>query len=159
MRTLLLSTLLLLVPASTRSQAPASAQAPPSELQKEITAFNLKLEDATRRMSNADALALWAEDGVSLLPSTSPLVGKPAITAFFTSVTTQLAGARMDKFELHCTPAVGNATWASEWCDEHQVVWLPGGKPVFDGRGRMLLILHKEAKGDWKITREMWQPA
>ena len=38
----------------------------------EIEAFNRKLENATRLMDNTATLALWAEDGISLLPSTKP---------------------------------------------------------------------------------------
>ena len=52
---------------------PAVAQraAPP-----EIDAFNRALAAATRSMDNAALLALWDDDGISLLPSTKPIVGK-----------------------------------------------------------------------------------
>ncbi|MBB5343397.1 YybH family protein [Tunturibacter empetritectus] len=113
----------------------SSAQAVSSGFQTEITAFNRRLEDATKRMNNADVMSLWADEGISLLPSTNPLVGKAAIAAFLDRVTAQLQNAKMEKFELQCSPAEGDGNWASEWCDEHQVVSLPGGKPPFDGRG------------------------
>jgi ketosteroid isomerase-like protein len=135
------------------------AQAAPSGFQTEITAFNRRLEDATKRMNTAEVMALWAEDGISLLPSTSPLVGKAAIAVFLDKVTAQLQNAKMETLELQCSPAEGDSNWATEWCDEHQVVLLPGGKPPFDGRGRMLFVLHKQSDGIWKIEREMWQPA
>ncbi len=132
------------------------AQAVVGSAQAEIEAFNMRLENATRSMNNAQIMALWAEDGISLLPSTKPMVGKAAIGEFLTSVTSQLQGARMERFEMHCSGIEVVGDWATEWCDEHQVVVLPGGKPPFDGRGRMLFVLHKSGDGSWLIKREMW---
>src|SRR5271170_4972398 len=68
----------------------------------EIAAFNRKLENATRLMDNTATLALWAEDGISLLPSTKPIEGKTAIAAFLEGVTAQIHGAKMEKFEWEC---------------------------------------------------------
>lgn len=125
----------------------------------EIEAFNHRFEDATRRMDNAATMELWAENGVSLLPSTKPIVGKAAIQAFMESVTAQLKGARMEQFELHCEGIEVAGNLATEWCGEHQVVQLANGKPPFDGRGRMLLVLRREADGRWLLLREMWNQA
>ncbi|MBB5346104.1 YybH family protein [Tunturibacter empetritectus] len=125
----------------------------------DIDAFNRSLEDATFRMDNAATVALWTEEGVSLLPSTKPIVGKAAIAAFLDRVTAQFPGARMEKFELKCFDIEVSGDLASEWCTEHQVVHMPDGKPPFDGRGRMLLVLRKSSEGRWRLEREMWIPA
>ncbi len=122
-----------------------------------IDAFNKALSDATLHMDNAATLALWEDEGASLLPSTEPIVGKKAIAAFMDKVTQQLPGAHMKSFEMQCSGIELAGDWASEWCDEHQVVELGGGKPPFDGRGRMLLVLHRGADGKWRLRREMWQ--
>ncbi len=135
------------------------AQAAASDPRKEVEAFNRQLENATRGMDNSALMALWAEDGVSLLPSSKPLVGKPAIAAFLNQVTAQLEGARMEQFDLQCSGIEITGNWASEWCEEHQVVLLTGGKPPFNGRGRMLFVLHKGMDGNWEILREMWNQA
>lgn len=132
----------------------ASAQSNPS-----IAAFNHKLEDATRNMDNAATLALWADDGISLLPSTKPIIGKPAISTFFKSVTDSIAGAKMKSFEMECHDIDISGDLATEWCTEHQIVEMPGGKPPFDGCGRMLFVLRKGPDGDWLIEREMWNQA
>lgn len=50
--------------------------------QSGIETFNKSLDAATRSMDNAATLALWDDDGVSLLPSTPPIVGKKAIGKF-----------------------------------------------------------------------------
>ncbi|CAN5906791.1 hypothetical protein BH11GEM1_BH11GEM1_28260 [soil metagenome] len=56
----------------------------------DIEAFNHALADATRGMDNAAMLALWTDDGVSLLPATKSIEGKPAIGAFVNAVTSSL---------------------------------------------------------------------
>jgi len=109
-------------------------------------------------MDNAATLALWADDGVSLLPSTPPVSGKAAIAAFLTSATGDLKGAHMDTFELECHDIDVSGDLATEWCTEHQVVVIPG-KPTFDGRGKMLLVLRRNAAGEWLMIREMWNQA
>lgn len=137
----------------------AHAQPTPAGARAEVEAFNRAFGDATRHMDNAAALALWADDGVSLLPSTKPLVGKAAIAKFLDAVTAPLAGATMESFEMQCHDIVVSGDWASEWCSEHQVVKLPGGRPPFDGWGKLLLVLHRSAGGPWLISHEMWNQA
>ena len=63
----------------------------------------------------------------------------------------------MEKMELDFRGIEVSGDWASEWAFEHQVVQPPDrAKPAFDGRGKMLLVLHREADGSWRIKREMW---
>jgi uncharacterized protein (TIGR02246 family) len=141
------------------TSSPAIAQTASPASEAGIRAFNQKLEDATRRMDNAATLALWADDGISLLPSTKPIAGKPAIAAFLESITASLQGAKMQKFEMECFAIDISGNLATEWCTEHQVVQLSGGKPPFDGRGKMLLVLRKGSDGAWRMEREMWNQA
>jgi ketosteroid isomerase-like protein len=150
------ATMLLLVLVTTTSglaQREASASHPG------IDAFNRSFANATRTMDNAATLALWDDEGVSLLPSTRPMVGKSAITKFMTDVMASLQGAHMTKFESECHDIQVSGDWASEWCTEHQIVALPGGKPPFNGYGKMLLVLHRGAGGAWRIREEMWNQA
>jgi len=120
----------------------------------EIDAFNRAFFDATRHMDTPGTLALWDDEGVSLLPSTKPIAGKAAITKFMNDVMASLAGAHMTKFEGACFDLQQSGDWASEWCTEHQLVELGGGKPPFDGYGKMLLVLHR-AGGKWRLREEM----
>jgi uncharacterized protein (TIGR02246 family) len=121
-----------------------------------IEEFNRALNQATTRMDNAAALALWEDDGVTLLPQTKPIIGKKAIAKFLDDVSSQLLGARMEKFEMKCFDIERSGDFATEWCEEHQHVVFPHGKPAFDGRGKMLLILHRGVDGKWRMRREMW---
>jgi ketosteroid isomerase-like protein len=124
----------------------------------QIEAFNHAFFDATRHMDTQATLALWDDDGVSLLPSTKPIQGKAAITQFMHDVMASLAGAHMTKFEGECFDIQESGDWASEWCTEHQLVELGGGKAPFDGYGKMLLVLHR-VHGAWKLREEMWNQA
>lgn len=110
-------------------------------------------------MDNAATLSLWDDDGTSLLPNAPPIVGKTAIKAFLTKVTAGLRSAHMQAFEFHCHDAVAYGNIAAEWCDEHQVVPFGADRQPFDGRGPMLLVLHRDQDGRWRLQREMWQPA
>ena len=142
----------LLAAASLAAQSSSSAH-------PDIEEFNRAFANATRTMDNAATLALWDDDGVSLLPSTAPISGKPAIAKFMHDVMTSLAGAHMTSFDLACHDIQVSGNWGSEWCTEHQVVALPDGKPPFDGHGKMLLVLHRTPDGHWRIHDEMWNQA
>ena len=124
-----------------------------------VDAFNDALANATRHMDNLEAVALWEDDGVSLLPSTKPIVGKTAIARFMQQVTAQMPDGHMKKFEMNCFDVEVSGDWASEWCQEHQIVWFSAGKPPFEGWGKMLLVLHRGADGGWRLKREMWNQA
>lgn len=138
--------------------ATATAQAPSTSTDHAgIERFNHALDSATRTMDNAALLALWDDEGISLLPQTRPIMGKGAIRTFVEGVTSQYPGARMESFTLACHDIEISGPWASEWCEEHQVVKLPSKQ--FDGRGHMLLVLHRGADQQWRIRREMWNQA
>jgi len=127
--------------------------------QSGVDAFNKAMDSATRSMNNAAVLALWEDDGVSLLPSTAPIVGKKAIAKMLDDVVAMYPGGKMKKFEMQCHDITVSGDWASEWCGEHQIVQFPGGKPSFDSWGKMLLVLHRGADGKWRVKQEMWNQA
>jgi uncharacterized protein (TIGR02246 family) len=121
----------------------------------EIDAFNKKYIAAHLRMDNAAVLSLWAEDGISLLPATDPIIGKEAIGKFMDEVVGRMPGYHMQKMDVDFQGIEVSGDWASEWAEEHQVVQPPPGKRVIDSYGKLLLVLHREADGTWRITREM----
>jgi ketosteroid isomerase-like protein len=123
---------------------------------KEIEAFNKEFTAAHFRMDNAAIVGMWAEDGISLLPETAPMVGKKTIAKFMDDVVAQMPGYHMRSIEIDFQGIEANGEWASEWATEHQIVDAPPGKPIFEGYGKMLLVLHKEWDGNWRIKREMW---
>jgi len=123
---------------------------------QEIEAFNQKFIEAHLKMDNAAIIGMWAEDGVSLLPEMAPMVGKKTIAAFLEKVVSQMPGYHMQKVELDFQGIEVDGEWASEWAMEHQIADAPAGKQNFEGYGKMLLVLHKEVDGNWRVKREMW---
>ena len=125
----------------------------------EIDAFNKRYVEMHLKMDTAGIFATWAEDGVSLMPGEAPLIGKKAIVAWVENILSKMPGYKVvnEEMEFHDIQISGD--WASEWATEHQVVQPPDGKPVIDSRGKMALVLHREANGEWKVKQEMWNQA
>jgi ketosteroid isomerase-like protein len=121
----------------------------------DLAAFNTAFRDVILRMDSPGTVALWAEDGVSLLPDTAPIEGKPAIARFMEGVTKDFAGYHVTKEEIAWKDMRVSGDWASEWGIVHQEVMPPGEKPAIEVYGRIALVLHKET-GGWKIEQEMW---
>jgi uncharacterized protein (TIGR02246 family) len=126
---------------------------------EEIDAFNKRYVEIHLKMDTAAIFATWAADGVSLMPGEAPLIGKKAIVAWVENILAQMQGYKVVKEEIDFHDIQISGDWASEWANEHQVVQPPDGKPVIDSRGKMALVLHREANGEWKVKQEMWNQA
>ena len=125
----------------------------------EIEAFNKHYVELHLKMDTAGVLALWEEDGVDLMPGDAPMIGKKKIVAWVEDIVAKMPGYKVLKqdMEFHDIQVCGD--WASEWATEHQVVRPPDGKPVIEGYGKMALVLHRGANGEWKVKQEMWNAA
>lgn len=126
--------------------------------QSGVATFNRAFTDAIRTMNNDAVLSLWEEDGIALLPDTKAVRGKAAMRTMLDGISSAHPKAKMEHFTNQCFDIVGSATWVSEWCLEHQVVSEPG-KPTFNSWGKLLLVLHRQASGEWRLAREMWNQA
>jgi len=126
---------------------------------EEIEAFNKHYVELHLKMDTAGVLALWEEDGVDLMPGDAPMIGKKKIVAWVEDIVAKMPGYKVLKqdMEFHDIQVCGD--WASEWATEHQVVQPPDGKPVIEGYGKMALVLHRGANGEWKVKQEMWNAA
>ena len=125
----------------------------------EIDAFNKRYVEMHLKMDTAGIFATWADDGVSLMPGEAPLIGKKAIVSWVENILSQMPGYKVVKEEIDFHDIQISGDWASEWANEHQVVQPPDGKPVIDSRGKMALVLHRDANGGWKVKQEMWNQA
>jgi ketosteroid isomerase-like protein len=142
-------------PASTAPATSAAHDAAAANALQEIAAFNQRFTDTTLHMDMPGLKALWADDGVSLLPGPAPIVGKPALSRFLDDVVAQMPGYKVTRHENDFHDIRISGDWASEWATTHQIVQPPGDKPAIEIWGKVLLVLHREPDG-WKIEREMW---
>src|SRR5277367_4250751 len=114
-----------------------SRRRPTATTSGELASFNQAFRGAILRMDNAGVIALWADDGVSLLPDTAPIVGKKNIAVFLDKVFAGLQGYRVTKEEIEWKDVRVTGSWASEWAVVHQQVQPPDGQPVIEVYGRM----------------------
>src|ERR1700740_3551905 len=119
---------------------------------RESDACNKKYIAAHLRMDNAAVMSMWAEDGISLLPATDPIIVKDAIGKFMNDATRRMPVYHMQRIDVDFQGIEVSGDWASEWAEEHQVVQPPPGRRVIDSYGKLLLVLHREADGNWRIT-------
>jgi uncharacterized protein (TIGR02246 family) len=120
-----------------------------------IERLNRQFLEAGRRQDDAAVMNLWAEDGVDLLPGMQPLVGKAAITSWLEAISKQFHGTKVMRYEIHFEKIQINGDWAYEWGTSDETIVDPNGKTL-ENPGKITLILHREANGQWKIFEEMW---
>lgn len=123
---------------------------------RQIEEFNREFTAAHLRMDNQAVISMWAEDGVTLLPGMAPLSGRSNIARWLDEITAKMPGYRVTTQEDDFRDIQLFGDWASEWGMTHQVVQPPDGKPAIDTRGKILLVLHREQDGKWRIKQEMW---
>jgi uncharacterized protein (TIGR02246 family) len=126
---------------------------------KEIETFNKRYVELHLKMDTQGILALWEEDGVDLMPGDAAMIGRKKISAWVEDILAKMPGYKVMKQEMEFHDIHVCEEWASEWATEHQVVQPPDGKPVIDSYGKMALVLHREANGEWKVQQEMWNAA
>jgi ketosteroid isomerase-like protein len=123
---------------------------------QEVWQFNQKFQDAHAKMDTNAIIGMWSETGVSLLPETAPITGKGAVGSYIRDAVASLAGYKMLKVEMTFHDVRTCGDWATEWGIEHQVIQPPDDKPVIDHWGKIALILHRDADGNWRVQQEMW---
>jgi ketosteroid isomerase-like protein len=126
---------------------------------KEMEGFNKRYVELHEKMDTPGILALWAEDGVDLMPGAAAMVGRKRIAAWVEDIVAKMPGYKVMKQEMEFHDIHVCGDWASEWATEHQVVQPPEGKPPIETFGKMALVLHREAGGEWKVQQEMWNGA
>lgn len=81
---------------------------------EEIDRFNHKFAALHLKMDHAGILAMWADDGVDLMPGENPLTGKKAITAWLEDIQSKMTGHTVSKEELQFHDIHVSGNWASE---------------------------------------------
>jgi uncharacterized protein (TIGR02246 family) len=125
----------------------------------QVENFNNHLRELHLNMDTAGIFALWADDGVDLMPGEAPMIGKKVIEAWVEDILAKMPDYKVTKQEMEFHDVRVSGDWASEWALEHQVVQPPGGKEPIETRGKIALVLHREANGEWRIKQEMWNAA
>ncbi len=125
----------------------------------ELEKFNNHFRELHLNMDTAGIFALWADDGVDLMPGEAPMIGKKVIEAWVEDILAKMPGYKVTKQEMEFHDLRVSGDWASEWALEHQVVQPPDGKESIETWGKIALVVHREANGEWRIKQEMWNAA
>src|SRR5260370_9105245 len=145
-RTILAACFVALLLAAVRMKA----RTPQDAGREQIEAFNKRYLELHLKMDTPGILALWAEDGVDLMPGNAAMIGRKKISAWVEDILAKMPGYKVMKQEMEFPYIQLCGDWASEWATEYQVVQPPDGKPAIDSYGKMALVLHREATGEWK---------
>ena len=122
---------------------------------KEIEAFNNRYVELHLKMDTAGILALWAEDGVDLMPGDAAMMGRKKISAWVEDIVAKMPGYKVTKQEMEFHDIHVCGEWASEWATVHQEVQPPDEKPLIESYGKTALVLHRDVSGEWKVQQEM----
>src|SRR5580658_8608914 len=120
----------------------------------ELEKFNNNFRELHLKMDTAKIVTLWADDGVDLMPEEAPMIGKQVIQAWVQDIVAKMPGYKVTKEEMEFHDIQVSGDWASEWGLEHQVVQAPNGQEPIETWGKLALVLHREANGDWRIKQE-----
>src|SRR5713101_3579756 len=126
---------------------------------KEIEVFNKRYVQLHLKMDTEGILALWAKDGVDLMPGEAAMIERQKISAWVEDIVAKMPGYKVTNQEMEFHDIHMCGEWASEWATVHQEVQPPDGKPLVESYGKMALVLHREASGEWKVQQEMWNAA
>jgi len=129
---------------------------PDQEARRSLDAFNREFVGACQRMDHRAGAALWAEDGVDLLPEMLPMTGKTNIAAWLDSLTPQMAGAKMLSCTIDWQDIQIHGNIAYEWGINREKIDFPPPKGRFENEGKILLILKHQRDDSWKIALESW---
>lgn len=121
-----------------------------------INELNSKLVDGCRNFDPDQTAALWDEDGVDLLPGMDPLVGKRTIQKWLKGVADQIKGAKILQCDVDWQRMQVAGDVAYEWGINTQTVQLPDRSEPMKNKGKITLILRRQADGGWKIALESW---
>src|SRR5579885_2694575 len=94
---------------------PKRACAVDPEARRAVDSFNREIIGAGQKRNHPASAALWAADGVDLLPGMQPMLGQPKIAEWLNSLTPQLAGAKMISCTVVLQDMQVHGDIASEW--------------------------------------------
>lgn len=123
---------------------------------KSVDAVNQEIVRACQQRDFDATLALWADDGVDLLPGLAPLVGKAKISSWLDSLRPQMEGSKMRYCTIDWQDVQIHGDLAYEWGINRQFVEYPPPRKSAPNEGKILFILKRQSDGRWKVALESW---
>lgn len=124
--------------------------------QRSVDIINQEIVRACQQRDFDATLALWADDGVDLLPGLAPMVGKARISAWLDSLRPQMEGSKMRYCTVDWQDLQIHGDLAYEWGINRQFIEYPPPRKSAPNEGKILFILKRKGDGRWKIELESW---
>lgn len=135
----------------------AQKEAPAGEnARKAVDTVNQEIVRACQERDFAATAALWADNGVDLLPGLPPMVGRAKIAAWLESLRPQLEGSQMKYCTIDWQDIQIHNDVTYEWGINRQLIEYPPPKKSVPNEGKILFILKLQTDGRWKIALEAW---
>lgn len=134
---------------------PAQAAATLSD-RKAIGELNRRFIEGCRKFDPDATAALWAEDGVDLLPGMEPMHGRAAIAKWLNGLSAQMKGVKILQCDLDWRQIEIVGDLAYEWGVNTQTISLPDHPEPVKNTGKITLVLRKQPDASWKVVLESW---
>jgi uncharacterized protein (TIGR02246 family) len=126
------------------------------DTRKAVDAVNQEIVRACQQRDYDATAALWADDGVDLLPGLAPMVGKAKIVAWLNTSRPQMEGSKMRYCTIDWQDIQIHRDVAYEWGINRQLIEYPPPRQSSANEGKILFILKRQPDGQWKVALEAW---
>jgi uncharacterized protein (TIGR02246 family) len=144
-----IASLLLISCAGSQAQAPINA----GEVRAAIAATDKKFMEDVNRGDAAAGAAAYTDDAVVMPPNESPVEGKQAIEKYLAELSSQLQSSdfqlSISEVDVQGDTAIVRGTYSSN-------ITIPGMDAPMEDRGKTLTVWKKQADGNWKLHRDIW---
>jgi uncharacterized protein (TIGR02246 family) len=140
---------------ASRVVPPAQAGATLSD-RKAVEELNRRFIEGCRKFDPDATAALWAEDGVDLLPGMEPMRGRAAIAKWLHGLGAQMKGVKILQCDVDWRQVEMIGDLAYEWGINTQTISLPDHPEPVKNRGKITLVLRKQPDASWKVVLESW---
>jgi uncharacterized protein (TIGR02246 family) len=134
---------------------PAQAAATLSD-RKAVEELNRLFIEGCRKFDADATAALWAEDGVDLLPGMEPMRGRATIAKWLNGLGDQMKGVKILQCDVDWRQIEIIGDLAYEWGVNTQTISLPDHPEPVKNTGKITLVLRKQPDASWKVVLESW---
>jgi len=99
---------------------------------------------------------MWIEEGVMLPPGDGPIRGMEAIIEWNQAHKPDSSVVELIKMEQDFEEIQVAGAWAFEWGEYNASLRMIASGDTVVSNGKILRVLQKDSKGNWKIARSMW---
>jgi uncharacterized protein (TIGR02246 family) len=129
------------------------ASAPPAFTDADRTAISSAIAEFTAAVSKGDFAAVaggYTADGVIMPPNAPAVQGREGIQKLFEAM------GRPVSFSQPVVEIDGEGNLAYARVNYDVTLTPPGGKTPVNDKGKVLIVMRKEADGRWRTSRGMW---